>query len=512
MKNKPLLSLLLLPLLFSCGGNNPQKSVSYGEPTADGFALASLGEDVCFHTDLQEAYLLNEDYEDVPKEANGLKELSLPNPIELSWKDSVGANQYEVQISEEYDFSSPSNYTSKEVKLELYNLKIGTPYFWRIRRVGEERWSDIASFSTEGDTIRNLNIEGVTNCRDIGGKTLKSGKRMKQGNLFRTGNADGITDKGRERMRELGVKTEIDIRDVTEISSSPVGEEVYYYNFKMFYDDYSNYVERNCEAVRKAFGIFADEEAYPIFYHCRIGTDRTGFTTYLLYGLLGAEEEDIYRDYLFSNFGLIEDSRTLHGSGVNNVQLYYDAINAFPGETLQEHCYNFLVSIGVSEEELDNIIRLNTEDVDETDLSVLEGYRPLTVEAKDFISDRSVVSENGLGSVDLHGHIGSYVEADFDLPYAIDCAIYVYAYAKIITPKANESLALEQDDEPLEVSSSTFKELHYRQSNGIYVAARFAESSFPKGVSTIRITCLGGTNNANGYCLRIARIILIPLI
>lgn len=512
MKNKPFLSLLLLPLLFSCGGNNPPNSVSYQEPTDDGFALAFLGEDVCFHTDLQEAYLLNEDYESVPPEAVGTKELSLPLPISLSWRDEKSAQAYDIQVSEDISFSSSKSYRSEKTSFNLYNLKSGTPYFWRIKRDGEDNWSQVASFSTEGDTIRNLKIDGVTNCRDLGGKTLKSGKRMKQGNLFRTGNADAITESGKKSMKELGIKTEVDIRDVTEITSSPVGPEVNYYNFKMFYDDYSNYVERNCESVKNAFKVFADEESYPIFYHCRIGTDRTGFTTYLLYGLLGAEEEDIYRDYLFSNFGVIESKRTLHGSDVNNVQLYYEAINAFPGETLQEHCYNFLISIGVSAEELDTIIRLNTEDVDESDCSVLKGYRPLTVEAEDFISDQPLVSENGLDSIDLHKHIGSYVEADFNLPYATDCAIYVYAYAKINTPIASKSVKIELEDEPLEVSSSTLKELHYRQTSGIYVAARFAEAFFQKGPSTIRISCLGGNDNANGYCLRIARIILIPLI
>ena len=63
--------------------------------------------------------------------------------------------------------------------------------------------------------------------------------------------------------------------------------------------------------MRKTFQIFAQPSAYPIFYHCRIGTDRTGYTTYLLLGLLGAYEEDIYRDYLRSNWCLRRKNRIL---------------------------------------------------------------------------------------------------------------------------------------------------------------------------------------------------------
>ena len=509
MNAKTLISLFLLFPLFSCGGTSPSSSSS--EPTDDSLTLANLGKDVCIHTDLQEGYILNEDYEDVPEEAVGTKELSRPIPVPLSWEDSLNKGQYDVCISEYPNFAAPEYYKAEENSLDVYNLKIGTTYYWKVRHSGEETWSKPASFSTEDSLIRNLYIDGMTNCRDIGGKTLKSGKRIIQGNIYRTGKADDITEEGKEAMERLGMRTEIDIRD-TSIDSSPVGEDIDYYLFHMYYDDYSNYIERNCESVKKVFQVLAKEESYPLFYHCRIGTDRTGLTTYLLYGLLGAEEEDIYRDYLFSNFGYIEEKRTLHGSGVNNVQLYYEAINAFPGETLQEHCYNFLISIGLSESELDDIIRFNVEGATEEDYSVLKGYRPTVIEAPDLVSDLELTEDEGLEVIDLHEHPSSFVEAEVEMPYAVDCAIYLYGYAKRITPHANDSIKMEQDGEPLDVTAKSYQDLHYRLTAGIYVAACFADASFPKGKSTIRVTCITAEGNSHGYCLRIARMVIIPLI
>ena len=51
--------------------------------------------------------------------------------------------------------------------------------------------------------------------------------------------------------------------------------------------------------------------ALPAYFHCLIGTDRTGITGLLLLGMMGVEEETLYRDYLMSNFANIGGSRSL---------------------------------------------------------------------------------------------------------------------------------------------------------------------------------------------------------
>ena len=42
-----------------------------------------------------------------------------------------------------------------------------------------------------------------------------------------------------------------------------------------------------------------------LLLHCSIGTDRTGVICFLINALLGVSEEDLYKDYLFSMFGMI---------------------------------------------------------------------------------------------------------------------------------------------------------------------------------------------------------------
>jgi protein-tyrosine phosphatase len=111
-----------------------------------------------------------------------------------------------------------------------------------------------------------------------------------------------------------------------------------------------NYLTLNKDVIKDVFEVLANKDNYPIFYHCSIGTDRTGVISMLVEGLMGYSEENIYRDYLFSNFGLIGGSRTF-----STVKGYFDTISKSSGETTQEKFYNYLLSIGVSETNLNSI-------------------------------------------------------------------------------------------------------------------------------------------------------------
>ena len=107
----------------------------------------------------------------------------------------------------------------------------------------------------------------------------------------------------------------------------------------------------NIEETKKFFSDLADESNYPMVFHCSIGTDRTGYLAYLIGGLLGVPQEELYRDYLYSNFGEIGDFRTLY-----NVKYYYmDPIDKYPGETLSEKVESYLLEIGVPQSDIDAI-------------------------------------------------------------------------------------------------------------------------------------------------------------
>ena len=109
--------------------------------------------------------------------------------------------------------------------------------------------------------------------------------------------------------------------------------------------------------------ILADESNYPVFYHCRIGTDRTGITGFMINGLLGVPFNECVQDYGFSNFAPINNQRYPHKTPDENgddIAKYLDEILALPGETFQQQVYLALRMIGVPADKLDKIIDFMT--------------------------------------------------------------------------------------------------------------------------------------------------------
>ena len=120
MKNKHLL-LFVISLLL-CGCNNNARKVDKR------FTLANLGNDVDFHTELQQDYLLDEDYENVPSVCDGNTELSIPNAIKLTWDVSEDIESFVVGIGEKQDLSDQKEYHVEGKKeLELYNWTLPFP-------------------------------------------------------------------------------------------------------------------------------------------------------------------------------------------------------------------------------------------------------------------------------------------------------------------------------------------------------------------------------------------------
>ncbi|MDD7715522.1 MAG: tyrosine-protein phosphatase, partial [Mollicutes bacterium] len=206
----------------------------------------------------------------------------------------------------------------------------------------------------------------------------REGKFMvKQGMVYRSGPFNvsyassmqkSITSTGLSEASRLGIKTEIDLRTVdnNEVgglkSVSPLGSGVKYIQAPLDY----NYPEKiftyknNAESFKKIFKVFADPSSYPIDFHCTAGADRTGCIAFLLNGLMGVSEADLYRDYLFTNFASV-GTRTRSSISV----AYVKTINNNPGKTLQDKIVSTLTSIGVDINDLNSIYFLLQE----------EGYR-----------------------------------------------------------------------------------------------------------------------------------------
>lgn len=352
--------ILIFCLLTGCAAGKNEPAVIK--------AVSPVEETVGIHTFSQRMFL-NGSASMVGIYAYGQSEKSRPKPIAFEWDYNGKDNtQFTLSISENADMTDAISYSTNETEYSVYNLKIGTEYYWTVSD-GEQE-SEIASFSTDSSAPRNLYIDGVTNARDLGGRETESGTVTKQGMIFRTGrlnesNIDHvnieITESGKHVMlEELGVKTEIDVRLVDDsenggITYSPLGESVAYISIPMEWD--GNMLADNKEQVVKVFSVLAKEKNHPLFIHCNIGTDRTGMLAFMINALLGVPEEELQKDYVFSNFGNIGGKRPVENLLESD---YYNTIMQTEGSTLSEKTYNCLVDTGVPAEDLDALIRIMT--------------------------------------------------------------------------------------------------------------------------------------------------------
>lgn len=317
------------------------------------------------HTDRQAEYLAGK-YGAVASYAKGTAELSRPLPatVVLSDKSDEFA---QIEYSEDPTFANALTLVAQGGKAEIYNLKVDTTYYYRGIKANGDR-GEIAAIRVENVLPRNLYIDGVTNARDLGGYLTENGK-IKQGMLYRTAKLNKnktdvptllITEAGIDTMLNvLKVRTEVDLRktennEIGSLTASVLGPTVNYVNCPMSYD--ADMPIANNESIRTLFSLLAKEESYPLFFHCSIGTDRTGYTAFLMLTILGADPQDIYRDYLFSNFGDIGGNRT-----VLNVLGFTFFLATQEGSGFIEQAENYLLNLGVTMDEIESFRRIMIE-------------------------------------------------------------------------------------------------------------------------------------------------------
>ncbi len=319
-----------------------------------------------FHTKTQLAYI-NSSWDKVSKFASGVKELSIPNGNVIDLTSETEYDYFELSLDQ--SFANTKLYsTSKHQKSMVYNLLSDKTYYFRSS-------NDKTNF--EGKTVhelkvtsalpRNLNIEGVTNVRDLGGYTSKLGGKVKQNMFIRGGKLTGgsttpsayITSNGLKMLtKNIGVKTEIDLRMSEESDNNPENghmsndffKDIEYKSVPINYGNTNMLIDCK-EQMKEVFTIYSEEQNYPCYVHCSIGTDRTGVVSYLMGALLGISNEELYKDYLFSNFGNIGGSRD---EGVIKL-VYYPTLIKYGKETLAECAKAYLMDIGLTEEQVDNI-------------------------------------------------------------------------------------------------------------------------------------------------------------
>ncbi len=168
------------------------------------------------------------------------------------------------------------------------------------------------------------------NFRDLGGLKSKDGRKVRSGFFFRGAGLAYFNEKELEEFGKLKVKTIMDLRSLSEITTipDPVVEGASYIQHNGLTVEGSEDIDWSPAGMRKIGGaaekqleqirgyyktIALNNEAYrimlkeiedrhvPIYFHCMTGKDRTGVGAMIILLTLGVKEEEIRRDYLLSN-------------------------------------------------------------------------------------------------------------------------------------------------------------------------------------------------------------------
>lgn len=291
--------------------------------------------------------------------------LDVGAPVVLNYEIKGCPQGYTVQgaefmVADNAEFSNAITTAVEGATKEavFYNLKTGTQYHYRINiQFTNGVVSTVGGQFRTAVGPRMMKVDGVYNMRDVGGWITADGQMVKQGLLYRGCELDGvvedrytITKPGINTLiNELGIKTDMDLRMESENPHNidMLGGNVKhtYYGVQMYA---SIFDKRNHKEMRSVFADLADKNNYPVYLHCTYGQDRTGTVCYLLSALLGVPQESLMKDYELSalHHGYVEDAK---------MREFVERVNQLPGATLSEKVEGYLLSIGVTEQEIANI-------------------------------------------------------------------------------------------------------------------------------------------------------------
>ena len=154
----------------------------------------------------------------------------------------------------------------------------------------------------------------------------------------------------------LGIKTDLDVRgfgsEAGNLTKSPIsGANLEYAKLIAYHEIFD--VPEN---VRYIFSLLADKRNYPIYFHCSGGADRTGTLAFLINALLGVSYEDLIHDYEFTSFSIYKERNSAKGKKYGtNFHKFLDKLNTYEGTNLSEKVESYLLSIGVTAQEIQNI-------------------------------------------------------------------------------------------------------------------------------------------------------------
>ena len=310
------------------------------------------------------------------------------------------ASQYKVLVSDNKEFTDAKEYTTETNSVNVNNLFVNTEYYWKVVAGNEE--SAVGSFKT-GDnprwiTARSLTADdgrGIYNVRDMGGYMTDSGRRVKQGLVFRGGEITTMTSSGhyntitpaakkafREDMGMVG-GVELDLRGASDISDNykacgfAESGDISYQQYAI--KSYEQTFTQTRSMVAPIFELLKNADRKPVYYHCFGGADRTGTVGFLLNGLLGVSYTDLVIDFELTSYSSINNEHIR--SHIDGHQHQYDRwpalLNQIKTDTTGGYAYDSEVPLkknieeflmkacNVSEETIEQVREIMLEEAEE---------------------------------------------------------------------------------------------------------------------------------------------------
>ena len=248
-------------------------------------------------------------------------------------------------------------------RFEWDNFRVGTAYRWELDVAG--KGTAESRFVTEDRPPRLIRVPGVANLRDLGGWRTASGRRVRQGLLYRSANlcenADECAERPpRSRMTPetcrymtdtLGIRTELDLRTPKECEGlrvSPLGPSVR--RVEISSGCYSQMDKPWAkEALLKDLRLVADERNLPLLFHCSGGRDRTGTLAFVINGLLGVSAEALARDWEAT---ALWDTEHDWFNPSNSYAALLAVMDGYPASTLNERIEAYVKSAGFADAEI----------------------------------------------------------------------------------------------------------------------------------------------------------------
>ena len=189
------------------------------------------------------------------------------------------------------------------------------------------------AFPTERPYEREIDLEGTSNTRDIGGYQTSDLRALRWRQIIRSENLSRLTAGDFQKLEEMGVKTVIDLRTEREHQKSPtvwLGDnppQFFHFPIGDAQNDWfkaqrrlmnkSRFTEeQSLEHMKKGYRMIAeegppsyqklmelvlDQSNWPILIHCNAGKDRAGVAVTLILEALGVERETIMEEFLLTN-------------------------------------------------------------------------------------------------------------------------------------------------------------------------------------------------------------------